>query len=691
MVLRLQELGITGVQIGTIHSLCHKILTQSSQILTMYRFDDRGVLPIEIKKILGEYRKRKIIPREGTDCGAVESFICECKGKGISYIGGDPFYTNKFSAKHMLACATKWAPHAGMAPNTLINFYHELEDRRAAAGLFDYDDMQLFAWLTLLCDSNARLQWRRRYGVVMIDEAQDNSPIQWDIARLLTGIGTGIKHIAQEDWIPTIDDEPHALMAGSDSCQSLYSWRAAEPSMLVAFAKRSDVQLITLPVNYRSIPAICGVATKLVEDKRWNLLGCIQPVRANDLHESCEKGIVLRGYATPQDEAELVVHKCVEIAQGDPRSLRSCAILSRLRVALDLAEIACVRRGIRYVKMAEGSFFDSREVQDVVAYLRVAADLDPQMEAAKRIINKPFRFISNAAINQAYNKASLTREGLVETLCWSTDILKVQQVRAMEKLRALLRKLTKMHQRAEDREARRAAELERAGKSPATEGFEETHDQNAIELAARTGSEGTHEVSSESIGPADMIKCVLRETEYIEELRREEGLVGMDESKIAALSTLHYMATFFKQVKPFIDYVDAVSVAVKQARKAGLRMNDESAANALVLSTIHRFKGLQARNVFLIDVNDKSFPHQSALDFDEELRLLYVAITRAQDFCQVSYSTPTDEDGEPCARSQFIFMLNDILEKVSLRNDCVPAQQNPSEIRSKDFSEDRDP
>jgi superfamily I DNA/RNA helicase len=269
------------------------------------------------------------------------------------------------------------------------------------------------------------------------------------------------------------------------------------------------------------------------------------------------------------------------------------------------------------------------------------------MEWERHIVNKPFRFISGAAISRAFGQCLLTKQGLIETLDWESGGMTPPQRRGLEKLHKLIDKLRVMHVKAEKLEELRQVQAQ-----------VQTSPEAIIDPAA-------HPVPTDSVGPADMIKHVLKETQYIEELRKEEGLVGMDESKVAALSTLHYMATYFKTVKPFIEYIDNVSLAVKQAKKAGLRLNDTSTTDALVLSTIHRFKGLETENVFLIDVNDGRFPHQSNLDQDEELRLLYVAITRARNYCQVSYSAekadPGEDGTEAAPQSKFIHLLKKLI------------------------------
>lgn len=671
---RLKQLGIAGARVGTIHSVCRQIIAADTHLLEEYELDERHRLAMELKKTLGDLRKKKKIPNAGVDLEGVSRYIEACKAKGLCYVYADPFGMNMRAEEFLLRQAENFKMLAGLPRQILMDVYLELERRRGIAGLYDFNDMLLWSWMVLLTDENARDRWRARWSVVIVDEAQDSNPVQWDIARFLVGLNSCMKEIDELPMAPRVQDCPHNLMVGGDPSQSIYGWRSAEPGLFVSYSKSKNVQDLILPINYRSNPMICAVGSGLVRGKPWHLAGEI---------EACSKdmttdAVAIDRYDDAASEAEGIVQQCIELAEGG-EGLKSCAVLSRLRVGLDLAEIACISRRIKYVKMASGSFFESREVRDILAYLRVASGYDTDGRWVAHIINRPFRYIGKGFLNKCSAVAQDRGISLLDAMMTHSDDLSYRQQQAIEKLYALLRQLNQIAAWAEQREAYHAEKLAEAkqGAADPAEAMARLAKEAPVELLealadARGDVEGLglggmgarrrvraakreanpEEVAEElnAAGPAEMIALVLRETDYLEELRREEGLLGMDESKAAMLAALQRMARSFKTTREFLSYVDKLTVAVKQARKTGLKVREGSATDALVLSTIHRAKGLEWKHVFLMDVVQGRFPNARAEDPDEELRLLYVAVTRAIETCRVSYAMPPedpDPDPEP--------------------------------------------
>lgn len=440
---------------------------------------------------------------------------------------------------------------------------------------------------------------------IAVHNCQDSNPVQWDMARLLVGLDSCVASALDLPEPPERDEGLHNLMVGGDSSQSIYGWRSAEPELFVEFASSSEVQQLVLPINYRSNTSICRVGTGLVRGKPWHLAG---EIRAHRL-EPAPGAVSVVHYQTPEEEAAGTVRRCMELAQCG--GFRSCAVLSRLSVGLNIAEIECIRNRVPYVKRASGSFFESQEIKDILAYLRVAAGFDPDGRWLRHIINRPFRYIGSAFISESEAHSQQSGVSLIDAMLDLGDHLTYKQLGSIRQLYLLLQSLNKVALKSEEM----------------SEGLADGEDEPNL-----------------TAGPAKMIAMVLDDTDYIEEIRREEGLLSMDESKIVALSELQRMAGLFKKVSDFLAYIDTLIVAVRKAR-SNLRVNDESSEDALVLSTIHRAKGLEWDHVFLIDVAAGRFPHVKSQNPDEELRLLYVAETRARESCVISYS------GEDSARS----------------------------------------
>ncbi|MBV6343399.1 UvrD-helicase domain-containing protein, partial [Candidatus Magnetobacterium casense] len=381
---RLKSLGIVGARVGTIHSVCRQIAAADSVLISAGKFDERESMSIQLKKILvGMRRERMIEDDYGVDFEAVKRFIAFCKAKGICYIDGDVFGLNPYYASNIRRQAEHWAVDTGIHPAILFKIYAALELKRSELGLYDYDDMLLWAWLTLISNPEARDRWRNRWNFIIVDETQDSSPVQWDVALLLAGLDSSIPGVQALPAPPEEDDKPHNLLVAGDAAQSIYAFRSAEPDNFVAFANDPRVQKLALPINYRSTPTICRVASNLVRGKRWHLSGDMQPFNKKDWANSVQ----VKEYPDPSAEALDVISRCQQI--GLTEGLKSCAVLSRLRVSLDLAEIMCIAKKMKYIKMASGSLFESSEVNDILAYLRVSCGFDPDGRWVRHVINKP--------------------------------------------------------------------------------------------------------------------------------------------------------------------------------------------------------------------------------------------------------------------------------------------------------------
>lgn len=155
-----------------------------------------------------------------------------------------------------------------------------------------------------------------------------------------------------------------------------------------------------------------------------------------------------------------------------------------------------------------------------------------------------------------------------------------------------------------------------------------------------------------------MIATMLDKTDYIEELRKEDGL-GEENTRVAMIGELQRIAELFRSPVRFLEYVDQLAAAVAAARSSGLKQKDaDRSVPSLTLSTIHRFKGLEKENVWVLDLVEGRFPHRRNPDQDEELRLLYVAVTRAKRNCILSYGGR--------ALSQYVHKISQIREKLGV-------------------------
>lgn len=599
MNIRLSKWGISGCRVGTIHSVCMQIAAAETKLMHC-SVDKNDRMQWELKNILGAMRRNRSIPNRGVDFEYVRRFISSCKASGICYIDTDPFYLNTRGEQCILVNAKRWAAAAGLPPVKLLDIYRSYEIRRTFKGLMSFDDMLLWAWMSLISDEEARYKWRARWHVVIVDEAQDSNPVQWDVSRLLVGLDSCIPNIEELKTAPKEDAYSHNLMTVGDSSQAIFGFRDAEPSIFVDFTTNKRSTQIVLPINYRSNQTICAAGFSLVQGQQWHLGGAMESA----MGDKPKDALSLTEYDNTVTEVSTIMDEIQEIAQDS--GYKSCAVLSRLRVSLDFFELECIRRRIKYIKVPHGSFLESKEVKDILGYVRVAACLDPTGEYLRHIVNRPFRYFSRAFIDDCAHQAQLENRSLLDVMDACKGNLNRPQRMELNKLSDLIMKLNKMAVSMQNR-----AEKKEEGNSKA-----------------------------KIYTPADMVTATLKDTDYLESIRLEDGLIGIDESKKAMLVEINRMAGQFKTAYDFLTYVDALIVAIKRASKTGLRVKDETKEeDYLTLSTIHSAKGLEWPNVFIVDVVQGRFPCSMADDFDEELRLMYVALTRAMHRCKVSYST----------------------------------------------------
>ena len=615
---RLVGMGIEGARVGTIHSVCRQIVASEGKMFEGIEMDNKGFLPMELKKCLTDMRRARKIPQRGSDKDQIKSFIGECKARGTVWVAGDPFNLNMQFEASMYDTAQQWANACGMPMLQLGSVFMEMEKRRESRGLYDFDDMLLWAWMTLVSDGGARQRWSSKWDLIIVDECQDSNPVQWDIARILAGLDSCILNSSTEPCAvgaiggyvnvnPEVCFAPaeksNSLYVFGDAAQSIYKFRAAVPELFVEFTKRSDVSTLPLPYNYRSTPAVCATGSTLVRGKPWHLSGDMIPAGILKTDPLLPRVELLGNI---EEEASTAVQWAMELAANGcaDEGLNSTAVLSRTAMALHLAEIECIRARIPYRKRCSGSFFDSKEARDVLAYLTVACGQDGQGEKAlRRTINSPFRYISKKYIDSCGSIAMSNNTSMLDVMMSEDYELSPRPRQSLHEWASLLSDLNGIAVRSE----------EMAKKAPTAPG---------------SGGDGDADIDRRYVGPAVMISTMLRQTDYIENLRREEGL-GEEGGRVAILAEMQRMAEQFISPLEYLTYITELRAAVAEgAQKLG--RGEEDNREALTLSTIHRAKGLEWTNVRLIDLSASRFPHAKAKDQDEELRLLYVAVTRAK-------------------------------------------------------------
>jgi len=356
---------------------------------------------------------------------------------------------------------------------------------------------------------------------------------------------------------------------------SLYSWRTADPAQILQFMHEYKPVVYTLPNNYRSTDRICETASRVIEGRPWNLTGAIRPIRGVP-----GAPIEMRSFPGRREELEF----CLAVAREE--GLGRTAVLSRTAGILHWLSILCTKQGIPFRKLAGGFLFDTREARDLLNYLRVATGADPDGSSLRAIVNVPFRYIGAKAfrgVAEAQAAGRATGDLLSDLL--EHGSLAYPQRRSIVRFRDILDKLQ-----------------DRAGRAP-----------------------------------AEALRWLVDVIEYEDHMAEEMGLSSASEDEGASIvleELLEYAAGFetATELLTHVEYLRGLHNIQKQRDAAAMAAGD---TERLTLATCHGMKGLEAPVVVLANVSYGVFPsgrvRQDPVLAEEELRILYVAVSRAKD------------------------------------------------------------
>lgn len=514
---RLENLGVSGVPLQTWHSWCHAVL-RSTPYFNTYTLDTTNRSRIVLKEILGW----KGMKWGNADVSKVESFIGLCKARNL-----------KPKDNKTVVFAVK---------NRDLRYqqaYELFENARRERGIATFDD--------LLCDvvdnfdnDEERRFWADRYDFVLQDEAQDENPIQGLLGDALTR-------------------EHRNYMLIGDIAQSIYGFRGSSPARFREFEKGASVY--TLDTNYRSDVSIIVSANRVLgEMKDTDMV----MVGASDSPGRVDTG----RYADSNEEAESIVQD-IASSYADGVSYGKNAILLRVNSQARAIEEALIRNKIPYELRCGVSFYQRKEIKDLLAYLYLACDM-AETDDLRRAVNTPFRFLGKAFVTELIDSVSVNS-------------------RVVEKLRKY---------------ADRGPGNRRQAKA-----FE-----NFVSVLEMVKS-----MISKACSPVEIIKSLVKSTGYYDYLIHSEGGESTENNRIFNVGEMITSASRFASIEDFLNHVETIRHG----------KNDTEKGERVVVSTIHRAKGLEWDNVYMAGMVQDLFPHKFALP-EEEMRLFYVGVTRAK-------------------------------------------------------------
>lgn len=553
------------IRMGTFHSVFSRILRENAerigytQSFTIYEPNDCKNLLKTICKELGladdKYKPQRILSR-------------------ISYAKNALITPGAYIANASFAAEDRQAqiPRFG-------EVYEAYCRRCKHNGAMDFDDLLLQTNILLRDCPDVLEKYQEQFQYILVDEYQDTNYAQYIIIRRLS-----LKH-------------SRVCVVGDDA-QSIYSFRGAKIENILSFQKDyPQAKVFKLEQNYRSTQTIVNAANSVIErNSRRMKKVCFSE------GDSGEKIRIVRSY-TDREEGDIIAQDIREKLNGNEDSWNEVVVLYRTNNQSAVVEQSLRRHSIPYRIYKGSSFYDHKEIKDVMAYIRLVINPKDD-EAFKRVVNYPARGIGDTTVSRIEELARSRNQSMWEAV----DALVAEAATLGDPVqKTIARKVTEF--------VNLIRELAQARESKSLYDF-------GLELASRSGILQIYrqENTPESQSAIDNIEELLNSMQLFREQREAEIRNGERE----------------ESEQPTIEeWLQSVMLMTDMDN------DDEGADDRVTLMTVHSAKGLEYKYVYIAGCEENLFPSQRALEsvdgVEEERRLFYVALTRAKSEAMITY------------------------------------------------------
>lgn len=578
-------MGMVGKKRGkaltvcTFHSLCLRILKRDIESLG--------------------YKKKFAVMAGGDQTGMIRQLIVRKGGRQINLKPGEVM-------SEISKAKNAELPLSGIEDELIAEIAVAYQNELRAQNAVDFDDLLLLGERVLREYPEVRVYWQDKFRYVTVDEFQDTNSLQMKLLQQLVG-------------------EPYNICVVGDDDQSIYGWRGAQVANILQFERFfPNPKIIRLEENYRSTQAVLEVANSLI---RHNL-----GRREKKLKPTIPGGDLVRLVSMPgdQEEAEWIVSEIV-MQREEGRVLEDFAILFRTNGQIRKMEEVLREEKIPYRMVGAQSFYDRKEVRDVLSYVQVLNQ--PELDIPLlRILNSPPRGIGNTTSMAALDWSREKDQSIWETLIDGDFLFQVSK-----KVRNSIRTFT-----------------------------------SQVEEVRRSLIDGMH--------AGIVMDQWLREMDFHEWLMRQcKTDKEKDARREGVSTTIASLTEAIKKGKSLSDFLD-------QAALDAEKEDDLEKKSGVTLITLHAAKGLEYPIVYLVGLEEGILPHKRSLEEgtrDEERRLLYVGITRAQEKMTMTYCATRVKWGkeEACEASSFIGELNPDWVHEEGYEDIMGAEASEEELR----------
>lgn len=454
----------------------------------------------------------------------------------------------------------------------MSSIYSAYCERCKLANAMDFDDLLTNTYILFDENDDIRLKYAEKFKYILVDEYQDTNFVQQKI----------VWQLSKENL--------HVCAVGDDA-QSIYAFRGANIDNILNFEKQfTGTRVFKLEQNYRSTQRIVQAANSLIRHNKQQI--------PKDVFSKNDEGdnLTLKTAYSDKEEAMIVCNEINRIRRIEHCKYSDFAILYRTNSQSRSFEEAMRKAGMPYKIYGGLSFYQRKEIKDMIAYFRMIVNPDDE-EAFKRIINYPKRGIGETTVAKISGLASVAGVSLWRVICEPEKYGLSASKATLVKIADFKELITNF-----------------INKLITTDAY-----TLGIEIAKTSGISADiyADKSPENLSRQENLEEFLGSLQEFVESRKEEGLISETG-----------LADFLKEV--------ALQTDIESDNKS----NDE--ADRVSLMTIHSAKGLEFPTVFIVGLEENIFPSlmstNSIREIEEERRLFYVAITRAERHCILTYA-----------------------------------------------------
>ena len=569
----LDESIVNRVWMGTFHSICYRILRYEAERIG-YRPDFTIYDTADSKNLIRSIVQEMLLDEKVYQPKLIQSRISNAKSMLIT--------SHSYGQKtEMLTYDAK----AGVP--FMSEIYSIYQARCFQSGVMDFDELLLQTNILFRDHPDVLAKYQEKFKYVLVDEYQDTN-------------------FAQHVIVVRLCEKHKRICVVGDDAQSIYAFRGANIDNMLRFKDYyPDLQIFKLERNYRSTQNIVNAANSLIRKNAGQI-----PKVVYSENEQGQKIRIIPAYSD-YEEGYIIASQIFDIFMCERCAYSDFAVLYRTNAQSRIIEEALRKRNIPYRVYGGHSFYQRKEVKDVIAYFRIVVNPNDE-EALKRIINYPTRGIGDTTVRKLLAAATIHQVSVWQILCnpmaFSVPISS-----------GTLKKLTNFREMIE---------------KLMNENRHSSADIIARMIMNESGiaSELYQDRSIEGISRQENLQEVLRAVTEFCGIKREEGFENVSLS----------------------DFLIEVALITDQDE------DQNENPNRVTLMTAHSAKGLEFNHVIVAGLEENLFPSARTMEnpkaIEEERRLLYVAVTRAKQRCIITYAERRFRNGEnnTCVPSRFL-------------------------------------